>query len=84
MNNSLIKKYIEGLKKKDIIAFVEKENVFISEKEVDLIYDLLKLDADTILSSDFYSYIEQYKSRFNEDLYNLIIEKYEKYKYFIN
>ncbi len=83
MNKNLIKTYIEKIEKKDILEFAKKENIILSDNELNLIYNAIKKDTDTILSSEFSSYILQFKDYFSEELYNLIIEKYNKYKFFI-
>ncbi len=83
MNKNLIKNYISKIDKKDIIDFANKEKVFISDYEINLILDLIKKDTDIILSDQFLNYLENYKNEFSEEIYNLIIEKYNKYKSFI-
>ncbi len=84
MNNDIIKKYASNIEKKDIIEFAKKEGISITEEEVSTLHSVIKNNADEILSADFYSYIAKYKSKFSAPLYNKIIEKYEKYKGFIN
>ncbi len=83
MNKNLIKKYIEKIEKKDIIEYALKENIYITENEMNLILELLKNDTDIILSDQFPKYIKEYKTFFSDELYNLIIEKFNKYKGFI-
>lgn len=83
MNKNLIKKYIEKLEKKDIIEYAIKENISITENEMNLILELLKNDTDIILSNQFPEYIKEYKPFFSEALYSTILEKFDKYKGFI-
>lgn len=83
MNKSLVKKYIEKIEKKDIIEYASKENVSITENELNLILEMIRNDSDIILSNQFPEYIQQHKNYFSEQLYNTIIEKYSKYKGFI-
>lgn len=82
--NNLIKKYAEKLTKDDIRNFALKENVNITNNEVNIIYDSIKNDTDTLLSKDALSYINKFKPLLSDEVYNKIIEKYNKYKDFIN
>lgn len=82
--NNLVRKYIENLKKEDIINFASKENITITNNEVNIIYDTIKNNTDALLSKDALSYIKRFKSVLSDEVYDLIIEKYNKYKDFIN
>ncbi len=84
MNNEMIKKYASNIQKKDILDFAQKEGINITESELNTLYNVIKNNADDLLSEDFYSYIKKYKEKFSPSLYSKIIEKYEKYKGFIN
>ncbi len=83
MNKNLIKQFASNLTEDDIVKYLNKECVCATKSEILLIYNLIKKDIDIILECDFYEYILNYKSSLNENLYNKIIEKYEKYKSFI-
>lgn len=82
--NNLIKKYVENLKKQDIYDFAFKENIKITNSEVNIIYDSIKNNLDILLSKDALNYIKRFKSLLSDEVYNKILEKYEKYKDFIN
>lgn len=84
MNKDIIKKYSSNIGKNDILEFGKKEGVSINENELNTLYNIIKNNADDILGDDFYNYIKKYKDRFNPSLYSKILEKYEKYKGFIN
>lgn len=83
MKKNIIINYIEKLKKEDIITYLNKENVIYSIDEVDLIYNAIKNDYDTILNDNFMNYISNYKFNINSELYYFIIDKYNQYKKFI-
>ena len=83
MKKDLIKSYAKNITRDDIVAYLQKECVPASNEEIDMIYNAIKNDADEILSTDFMSYISNYKLSFNEELYKRIIEKYNEYKKFI-
>lgn len=84
MNKEIIKKYASNVEKKDILEFAKKESVSINDSELNMLHSIIKNNADELLESDFYSYIKKYKDKFNPSLYSKILEKYEKYKGFIN
>ena len=75
--------YIKELKKQDIIDYLSKECIPSSKEEIDELYYLIKNKYDEILNSNFMEYIQKYKNTFNKELYLKIIEKYNKYKKFI-
>ena len=84
MNKNLIKKYALNITKEDILKFGESEGVNINNNELNTIYNIIKNNQDEILEGDFYKFINNYKNIFNPILFNKIIEKYEKYKKFID
>jgi len=84
VRKDLIKNYVEKLKKEDIIEYLSKECIPASKEEIDILYQAIKNDYEEILNTDFMSYISNYKLLFNENLYKTIIEKYNKYKKFID
>lgn len=84
MNKNIIKKYADNITKEDILKFVQSENVSINNNELNTIYYIIKNKQDEILNGDFYNLIDNYKQDFNPLLFNKIIEKYEKYKKFID
>lgn len=83
MKKEILKNYIEKITKEDIINYLSKECVSASNEEIDMLYNAIKNDYETILETDFMSYISNYKLNFNEELYKTIVEKYNKYKKFI-
>lgn len=84
MNKNIIKKYADNITKEDILKFVQSENVSINNNELNTIYYIIKNKQDEILNGDFYNLIDNYKQDFNPLLFNKLIEKYEKYKKFID
>jgi hypothetical protein len=84
MNKNIIKKYADNITKEDILKFAQSENVSINNNELNTIYYIIKNKQDEILNGDFYNLIDNYKQDFNPLLFNKIIEKYEKYKKFID
>lgn len=82
MNKNLIINYIKKITKEDIQKYISKENIQHTKEEIDLIYNSIKNDYIEILNN-FQNYIQKIKNKLNPNLYNKIIEKYNKYKEFI-
>lgn len=82
MNKNLIINYINKITKQDIEKYISKENIQHTKEEIDLIYESIKNDYHEILNN-FQNYIQKVKDKLNPNLYNKIIEKYNKYKEFI-
>ncbi len=83
MKKDLIKNYISKLTIEDIINYLKKEMIPATKEEIDTLYTTIKTKYNEILDSDFLTYIKKYQSKFNQKLYNKIIEKYNEYKKFI-
>jgi hypothetical protein len=83
MKIDMIKNYIKKLTKEDIVNYLNKEKIEASIDEINLIYNSIKNDFDYVIHNDFYKYIERFKSKLNNNLFNKIIEKYNEYKKFI-
>jgi hypothetical protein len=84
MNKNIIRKYADNITKEDIVKFSESEGVNINNNELNIIYNIIKTKQDEILNGNFYDLINNYKKEFNPLLFNKILEKYEKYKKFID
>ena len=82
MNKNLIINYVNKITKQDIEKYISKENIQHTKEEIDLIYESIKNDYYEILNN-FQNYIQKVKDKLNPNLYNKIIEKYNKYKEFI-
>ena len=76
---NIIKKYINYLKKDDIINFAKKEGVNLNNIEVDTIYNVIKTRWEEIYSNGI-KVINEYKDKLNELTYNKLIELYNYYK----
>ena len=77
MKIDLLKSYINRLQKQDIINYLNKENIMYSNDEVDLIYNSIKNDYETILTTDFNKYITNYKFNLNDS--GIDINKFDEY-----
>ena len=83
MKKDLIKNYIKNLTIDDIIHYLQKEKIPAAREEIETLYTTIKTKYNEIIESDFLKFIKDYQSKFNQKLYNKIIEKYNEYKKFI-
>lgn len=83
MDRNMIRKYISKLDRNTINNFALKNKIKLTTDELEIIYNSIKNDYEEFLSSDFYKYMEQYKKKLSENVYNKIVELYEKYKKYI-
>lgn len=82
MNKSVIKRYAANVTKNDIVSFAYKENVMVSDAEVDIIFKAIHFDIDVLLE-DPIAYLEDYKDKLGDEVYLKLLEFYNKYKKFI-
>ena len=83
MNKQLILNYINKIKKEDINSFSLKQGISLTDNELNIIYDYLKNDSIRLLNKPL-NVINEIKEKVNNNVYNKIIELYEKYKLFLN
>lgn len=83
MYKSILKQYIERLKKEDIIKFIGKNNYQVSDKEIDTIYFYIKNYWEDIFDNqeDIWNKIKQEVS---PNTFIQIQGLYQKYKKHIN
>ena len=74
MYKSILKQYIERLKKEDIIKFIGKNNYQVSDKEIDTIYFYIKNYWEDIFD----------KQEVSPNTFIQIQGLYQKYKKYIN
>ena len=76
---NIIKKYINYLKKDDIVNFAKKEGISLNTIELDTIYNVIKTRWEEIYNNGI-KVINEYKDKLNELTYNKLIELYSYYK----
>ncbi len=79
MNILLISEYIRRLTKEDILKFTQKENINLTEKELDIIYNHIKQDYKEFLTQNPIPILNQLKEEVTPKTYNKILELYDKY-----
>ena len=83
MNKQVILDYLKDLKKEDIISYTKKQNIIITNNDIDTIYDYIKNNPNKIINNLDYS-IKEIKSKVSINGYNVILEMYNKYKFLID
>lgn len=83
MNKLLIYKYIERIKKEDIANYSLSQNINLTTNELDIIYDYIKNKTNEILNNPLHL-IDEIKDKVSINVYNKIVELYNKYKDYIN
>ena len=83
MNKQLIYSYISKLTKEDIIKFINNQNFSIEENEIDLIYNYIKTNPETIINNKELV-LNDAKKLLKPDTYNNLTTIYNKYINIIN
>ena len=83
MNKQVILDYLKDLKKDDIISYTKKQNIIITNNDIDTLYDYIKNNPNKIVNNPDYS-IKEIKSKVSINGYNVILEMYNKYKFLID
>jgi len=76
---NIIKKYINYLKKDDIVNFAKKEGIQLNSIELETIYNTIKTRWEEIYNNGF-NVINENKNKLNTATYNKLIELYSYYK----
>lgn len=77
---NLITSYINSLKKEDIINFAKKNNLTVTDKEIDFVYAFIKNHHQEVLKNPQSFDITPYKSEFSNDNYLFLKNLIDKYK----
>lgn len=78
--HNLITSYIKTLKKEDIINFAKKNNLTVTDKEIDFVYSFIKNNHQEVLKNPNSFDITPYKNEFSNDNYNFLKNLIDKYK----
>lgn len=80
MYEKMLEKYINKLTKEDILKFSYTQNVKLTHEELDIIYFYIKEYWRQIVKSDPTSIFVELKEKLSTNVYNKMIELYNKYK----
>lgn len=78
MKEKIIKMYIDKLTKQDIINYINKNKLSVTNNEIDLIYNSVKQDYIIILNNPI-NYLNNIKDKLSISTYNKLLELYTKY-----
>ena len=76
--NNIITNYINIMKKEDIINFAKKNNLKVTDSEIDFIYTFIKNNHEYYLKNPNELDISKYKDKFSNDNYNFLINLFNK------
>lgn len=77
---NLIESYVSKMKKEDIINFAHKNNLTISEHEIDFVYNFIKNNYASVLKNPNSFDLAPYKKEFSNENYQFIESLINKYK----
>ena len=83
MNRLIILKYMDKLTKEDINKYASGQDISLKSNELDLIYAYIKKYSKRILNEPL-DVIDEIKDDLSIDVYNKLLELYDKYKDFID
>lgn len=78
--HNLITSYINKLKKEDIVKFADKNNLTVTNEEIDFVYSFIKNNHQEVLKNPESFDITLYKNKFSCDNYNFLKNLIDKYK----
>lgn len=78
MKEKIIKSYVKKLTKDDIIKFAKKNDIILTNGELNLIYQSIKNNCDNILSNPELT-LKEAQKKLNPNTYNKIYELYTIY-----
>lgn len=77
--NSLIIQYINKIDINNINDFAIKNNIYLSKKELNTLYDVLKNRYEEILYGDYDNVKDYLKQELSSENYEKVISLYEEY-----
>lgn len=81
--NYLIEAYVNKLTKQDILNFALKNNLNVTNEELDFVYNFIKYNYKTVLNNPNSFNLSNYKNNFSSENYNFINSLISKYIKFI-
>ena len=80
MYQNLIRNYVSKLTHNDIYNFALKQNIKLENDEINIIYNYIKNDWETIVFGNPTKLFDEFKSKVNNNTYNKAMELFQKYK----
>jgi len=82
MNKLIIYQYINKLRREDIVNFCNIKGFIVSDQEIDIVYSYIKNDYKRFFSNPEVV-LDEVRNKVSDDVFNIIMELYNKYKKFI-
>lgn len=79
MHKLIILKYMEKITKDDIRKYAQSQDTTLDDNELDLIYNYIKKYPKRILNEPL-DVIDEIKDDLSNDVYQKLLELYQKYK----
>lgn len=83
MGKNIIKAYAMKLEVNDVINFGQKEGVNVTENEANVFLITVKENIDYILDGHALELLESKRDEFTNEVYEKLVELFDKYKKFI-
>lgn len=77
---NIIETCISKIKREDIINFANKNNLNVSEDEINFVYSFIKNEGVSVLNNPNSFDITLYKNKFSNENYLFLKEYIDKYK----
>ncbi len=80
---NLVKRYMDNLTKEQVMNFAQKNQIFLSQEELDFTYTFVKKNWEMIFRNPNLLKLERYKDKFSEEnfikIQKLFVLYYQKY-----
>ena len=77
---NVVKNYISIMRKEDLLKFAKKNNLKVSENELDFLYTFIKNNYEYYLKNPNLLDISKYKDKFSSENYIFLNNLVNKYK----
>lgn len=77
---NLIEAFVNKMKREDIINFAHKNNLTITDHEIDFVYSFIKSNYQSVLKNPNSFDLALYKNEFSVDNYHFLENLINKYK----
>lgn len=76
---NIIERYMSMLKKEDVFNFAVRNNIFLSNEELNFTYAFIKKNWQDIVKNPNLFEIERYKNRFSEENFKKVKQLFKEY-----
>lgn len=79
MHKFFINQYVSRISKDDVNQFAKKNEIFLNDQELDIIYENLKQNWEVVLYGDPTSLFQELKTKLKPDSYEKGLQLYRQY-----